>query len=737
MRQRLVLVASLVSCSLVFSANVCAAADSAHPTAPDAKTQHADALLHQIEADIVQLRQELGRSFIHGYGSRAYSDVDKMTFMDPAPVLVAGADALQGFFESAPLSVDMLHPYSLVTLDIDQQALGRLLGYAPGYFQHQPQMAPSVTPVRITFKDGSSVEAKDYLIDRSRLQARYKDLQAAEGGLDDNQFRVAERLLLEGSGSQHTFFVDNPKPIRRIRWDIRLPLPEQQVSELQPGDTLDTDEGNPRLEDISNNTVILVAPEPLLYRVGLLAQYEDGRHLQPGHRSDTAWLSDAQQTAYQQRLAALQQARERIEDGAITSRQALDDYVARQAPRTAAPTPERQRWIEQKFAGQVDSVQAVVSGTSAQTQASYSVTLAAGDDHADDQGPRIATDFISGKLGLLGNDGHWTVAPRFAAAVRRGDRALHAVNRYYYKKRHDGVDTLYRFDADHGRLDKPDYRLAEDELMLDRYAKIKAQPAASAGKQPVGSRWGVVDARTGRKIVPTRYPWAGMEDDGDYFFGIDADLNTHVYHPDGRAAFVMQGAVVSYDKTFFYAITAEEKPAVYTLDGDDIIDGRFDGMVGPFSHGRLYVTTSGNDEDPPERYFMDPSGAIAIDIGAKGWADVEPYFNDDLIYVQDAGSQRYGFADVDGELTLPFHYHDVAHGFMPASHLAVVQPDADATHYDFIDKHGETRVSVVGPIDRVDCQDGGVACTFHMEDGRVLDAFGEEMPDAPTKETDK
>ncbi|MGE9310097.1 WG repeat-containing protein [Niabella sp. CJ426] len=673
-------------------------------------------LLNTIDKDITSLKTLLKvadmRIELTAGTSKEFDASDGFNFEQQSLAKsAADKDALNKFFSQLKVHSKLFYPYNIVSIGKDEFDLLKLLGRDNFHFSHNPDKEPTYTPTRITFLDGTEISENLPIVSKKSIAAKHATTEKEDGKtyeyVDEEKMTALEKAIWESSSFDETIALQSSKPIKSISYHIELPVSSKKLYEFNTQQkTVHTIYGAITLEGVAGTKVYCTVPET--DRDGdiqIEAYYKNGKVLrQKGSNSNTV-VTDSKRKVYQEWITTLEKAKERVNKNEIKSDKDLKDFLTAHPVQMSDEDKKKYKSSVYTFSGPVSKVVFIVTDSVSKTE-SFDLAYDSYNANTKEE-PFVATDFETGRNGLLNKAGQWVVKPRFSEDFR-------PVTRFFYRDQLDDIDTTYHYDPSAKAIQKVDYTIDDPEIYDGKYVKIIHR---------VNGPKGIANVTTGKVIVPVEYDYIFFRD--DQFWVLDKNGQSGVM--DRNFKIVLPIAYKGVDAEGGYISVREggSKKDIYDARGKNITNGKYDDIKGTFSDGLLLVGKRYTNKEGyinTKNYFIDTLCNVKIDLTAKGYEDAEA-FSAGLAVVRNS-TRNYGYINTRGELIIPCQYKYARH-FYPTSQLALVQLKDDS--YVMIDKKGNIVKKLSGSYSKSKFEKADRASRILMTDQRSFNEYGEEL----------
>ncbi len=673
-------------------------------------------LLNTIDKDITSLKTLLKvadmRIELTAGISKEFDPNDGFNF-EQQSLAKPGADrqALHQFFSQLKVHSKLLYPYNFVSIGKDEFDLLKLLGRDNFYFSHNADKEPAYTPTHITFLDGNEISQKLPLVSKKSIAAKYTTTEKEDGKtyeyVDEEKMTALEKAIWESSSFDETIALQSSKPIKSVSYHIELPVSSKKIYQLNTQQkTVNTIYGAITLEGIAGTKVYCTVPDT--DRDGDIqveAYYKNGKVLRQKGSSSNTVVTDSKRKVYQEWITTLEKAKEQVNKNEIRSDTDLKAFLTAHPVQMSDEDKQKYKSSVYTFSGPVSKVVFIVTDSMSKTE-SFDITYDSYNANTKEE-PFVATDFETGRNGLLDKAGQWVVKPRFSEDFR-------AVTRFFYRDQLDDADTTYHYDPATKTIQRVDYTIADPEIYDGKYVKVIHR---------VNGPKGIADATTGKIILPVEYDYIHFRD--DQFWVLDKNGQSGV--KDRNFKIVLPIAYKGVDAEAGYISVREggAKKDIYDARGKNITNGKYDDIKGTFSDGLLLVGKRYTNKEgyiDTKNYFIDTLCNIKIDLTAKGYEDAEG-FSAGLAVVRNS-TRNYGYINTRGELVIPCQYK-YARYFYPTSQLALVVLKDDTNV--LIDKKGNIVKKLPGSFSKSKFNKTDRASRILMTDQRSFNEYGEEL----------
>lgn len=602
------------------------------------------------------------------------------------------------------IDIELRHPYNLVKFDFEKDEYAKYRGESRSYYSEHPEELPSYKPVKIRFQDGKTEKVKKYVSERALRETQ-------EEGESDPKLSDLEHYLLEDQWYSpiERMGLYTSKPIKSMIVEVTVNIPGFTTYHLsQDGEIAETPGVKIELVGISGDEFAVILPGTLEDRYSILALYEDGRVLGDMFSSRNIGFTEQSVSKLNKLITFYDQALAEVENGNLDSIDDVQNFIESLMTKNKITFSETDRVIElhQSVRGPISEIVVKVRQEKVDKQ-TFTFEISADTEEDSKADFIVASDFKTEKFGILDLKGNWVVHPEFSDDFR-------AVGPHFYMDFTEDNDRIfYFFDSKKKKLHPVDFIPENDEPVLDRYYVIQKEANGPEG---------VFDVKTQKIVIPiTDYRFTDMIADRYW-------LVQKTEHWSSKGVLDETGAVVvppnhmeiTYQDGFFYTeiyLSPEEypdvyprtRPDIYTLEGVNITQGKYNRISDKFSDGALLVKyehyeESGKNAVTLKRvdwYFINTAGEVLAEFPNDEYKKIHPFENG-LARIQDAVG-FYGFIDPDGKVTLPFEYI-FATDFKGSYALAQFNQDGKSTTA-FIDKKGKVIITLPATFREIRYQD--------------------------------
>ncbi|MBJ2174830.1 hypothetical protein JBL43_11320 [Aureibaculum sp. A20] len=370
--------------------------------------------------------------------------------------------AINKYLDSLYLREDLQYPSNYITFDYYDGKFGNIIGYSSYYYDNEKEN-PVFLLKKVVFKD------KTVLVTNDTLKR-----------LTKSSSNIGVRLK-------------QSKPVEKLEVEVNYQYPVVEKFNLGKDNTkLTFPEGEIILKNIEKNKVTLIMPKSIEERLVVIdALYKDGRVMQK-HGMSGGTLPSKETLSFLKTVMGIQKnALKKLKNNEFKDKAELETFIKKNIPAEPLET-EPYYTATYRYSGNVSSInifiskqQNILGKKNLVVQKSYL------SKRKDQFGYFISTDSITKKDGLVGIDGKWKIQPNF--------NELSSLNYYYYGGYLNGSYQLYLLDLSKNNLTPVSYSLFESDLYHNTLVIVERK-----------SLRGVVDAKTGKVIIPIehKYIWA-------------------------------------------------------------------------------------------------------------------------------------------------------------------------------------------------------------------------------------
>ncbi|MCQ4142652.1 WG repeat-containing protein [Chryseobacterium sp. EO14] len=471
--------------------------------------------------------------------------------------------------------------------------------------------------------------------------------------------------------SKQKTVLERSKMIKKINYQVQIPLEETKIFYVSKSvETIETPFGKIELTGISGSKIQFNVPSVIKEKTLAQALYKYARILRFRNSNNFTLFSNEKIEAYENYIKVLEQTQKLVSSNIINSEEKLEEYLAENTPKSLKNIDENSSitQVNMEFSGPIDKVAFMVTISDSQLRTFQGTAdLAYSDDEKDYM---VAQDFETRKLGILSKNGNWLVQPQFDDYFRK-------INRRYFTDQIDDRENIYHFNPKTNIIAKVDYRLNEYTIFLDKYVKIETH---------VNGLKGLAEVETGKIVLPMEHSFLNLEEGKFWHLKKEEkegvlDVNFKVIMPITYDGIDVEDGYIFVKKKHGNRIDA------YNENGKNLINGKFNEIIGTFSNGLLLVATEKKTKEGYSQshyYYIDDLCKIKIDATAKNYYEPKEFSAGMAVVENKDGT--YGYIDSNGELAIPFQYK-FAHNFYPTSQLALVELNDEVNV--LIDKQGK------------------------------------------------
>lgn len=602
---------------------------------------------------------------------------------------------LNRYFSNLYVGGAIMPPYNFISLKKDENELIKILGVDNFYFHDRNNKYPKMTPVKFIFLDKTEQDSKGLFETAETLKEKYgkKEPEGYYSDIDSTKLDDADKYLLtESSSFYQEYKVKTQKPIAAVVMDIEFPIKGSSVQNISNDHKIvQTAHGNIELKGLKDNVLILEIPNDLEKSIQVLALYQDGRRLAEKSSNSNTVFSKEKVDAFQKLLPAYDKALKEIEKGNIKDGEALKSFITKEAKIDvdALETPDKMQKTY-RFSGPIATVQLKIEETNSnvfKTQVTYHLKSVENQDYL------IATDFNTEKRGLVDTKGNWIVAPKYNAHFRQ-------LNSYFYTDQIDDHDQTYYFNPTTKILQEVAYKIDDTEIYGGKYVKIETK---------VNGPIGVIDANTGKFLIPMKHGFIHYQDNGTWLARDDESDKEGAYAADGTVLIPLTFDNVKYKTGFFYTkynptdFYYTEQVNIYNSQGKNITNNRYNELIDAFSDGLQLVKKHTFDKEKKgtilysDYYYIDNLGNEKLNFEHEKYHEAFAFSNG-LARIEKANNDQYdydgdfGFIDTKGQVIIPFEYSKCTDFY--GTYAYAEKKNGENSWYGFINQKNEKVITL-------------------------------------------
>ncbi|MDP8100045.1 WG repeat-containing protein [Pasteurella atlantica] len=398
-------------------------------------------LMDKVNSEILKLEMMLDISNMQFevapiQGKKSFSVNDAPTFIDLKRKVSIDKNKIQHFFDALDVYSKIYYPYNIIILKPHLYDLVKVINKDNSYWNRNYNNIPIFKAISVEYLDGSHKNIETLVLSKSSVEKKYMVTDKDNGkeysySKTDNATEI-EKIVLNSSFAEKNFVLENPKPIKSIKFTIDFPLENVETKTLsEKNKIIHTEFGDIKLIQMVNNKVVLEYPQTLSKLIKIRGIYKDGRILRDRSASSHTVLSEKQQQFVHQYLEMLKEAKKQIINKTIKTEKLLQQYINKHTPIQAPLKLKIRKSLT--FSGELNEIDVLISKEMKieKFTSTYKIKPLANKNHH-----LIAIDFNTGKQGILNSKGKWVVKPTFI-------RLFHKIANIYCGKMTENSDIAY------------------------------------------------------------------------------------------------------------------------------------------------------------------------------------------------------------------------------------------------------------------------------------------------------
>lgn len=558
---------------------------------------------------------------------------------------------VQDALKSKDIYQDIIAPYSVLRIgDTDLFDWNSMMGVGNFFFDEHPDYMPKLILKKVYFADGTVLTANEVLVEKH------------EEILGEDNSRLNDEF----------FLIKSAKSVESVEYEVVLKNMGLKTAVFTTDQTEQLVNGaSVSVTTWKGKEIGFLFPEHLYRQLtGLDAVYKDGRFLSE-KGSNTSSLPPRSKRKQLQHLSNFyKETIKKAEKKEFTDIKSLEDYLLKNLPEIDTVTPN-DVLKNYYFSGPPSEIRMYFPESTANTE-----PLTIKNSRIHSRGVvfkrEIATDFESGKQGVMDSQGNWIVKPVYERIYNQND--------YFFlvQQQEDGPSSYHWLSEKGDRwVDLKNIEIYRNEL----YGSYLLVEDGTNGPK------GIFNVANGLMVVPP-------ENDNIY---VENNLfvirnNDEITILDADAQKILTGVFesVRIDDPFIYMLPKDANAfsgyQIYNKKGKNIT-GQFLCDGGWESGSNLVlVYKKGKEEYERHYFFLDTEGRVAITIDPEKYVQAERFRNNRALLKDKNG--MYGYMDEKGAVAIPFAFTDASE-FRGKYALAKQKMPSGAIWIGLVDERGK------------------------------------------------
>lgn len=536
--------------------------------------------------------------------------------------LKSGQD-VQEALKSRNVYQDIMAPYSILRIgDTDLFDWNSMMGVGNFFFDEHPDYMPKLILKKVFFADGTVQTAKEVLVEKP------------EEILGEDNSRLNDEF----------FLIKSAKSVESVEYEVVLKnagvktavFTKDQTEQVVNGATIS-------IKSWNGKEVGFLFPEHLYRQLtGLDALYKDGRFLNE-KGSNTSSLPPKSKRKQLQNLSGFyKETIKKAEKKEFADIRSLEEYLQKNLPEIDTLTPN-DVLKNYYFSGPPSEIRMYFpEGTTSNDP------LTIKNSRIHSRGivlkREIATDFESGKQGVMDGKGNWVVKPLYERIYNQND--------YFFlvQQTEDGPSSYHWLNEKGDRwVDLKNIEIYRNELYGDY---LVVENGTNGPK-------GIFNVVNGVMVIPAENDNIYVEE--NLFVIRNKDEITIL---DEAAQKVLSGIFesVRIDDPFIYMLPK----GANSFSGYQIYNKKGKNITGQFlcdggwesGSNLVLVYKKGREEYERHYFFLDAEGQVVITVDPDKYVQAERFRNNRALLKDKKG--MYGYIDEKGAVAIPFVFTDAS-----------------------------------------------------------------------------
>lgn len=551
----------------------------------------------------------------------AFNEEDDFAFTKS--VKLKSPKEVQEALKTRNIYQDIIAPYSILRIgDTDLFDWNSMMGVGNFFFDEHPDYMPELILKKVYFADGTVLTAKEVLVEKT------EEILGEDNSRLDDEF----------------FLIKSAKSVESVEYEVVLKNSGIKTAVFTTAQTEQLINGIPiSVKSWKGKQVGFLFPEPLYRQLtGLDAVYKDGRFLSEKGSNTSSLPPKSKRTQLKELSVFYKETIKKAEKKEFADIKSLEDYLLKNLPEMDTLTPN-DVLKNYYFSGPPSEIRMYFPDNSSGAE-----PLTVKNSRVHSLGVvlkrEIATDFESGKQGVMDLQGNWIVKPSYERIYNQND--------YFFlvQQTEDGPSSYHWLSEKRDRwVDLKNIEIYRNEL----YGNYLIVEDGTNGPK------GIFDVVSGVMVIPP-------ENDNIY---VENNLfvirnNDEITILDADAQKILTGVFesVRIDDPFIYLLPKEANGfsgyRIYNKKGKDVT-GPFLSDGGWESGSNLVlVYKKGKGEYERHYFFINPDGKVVITIDPDKYVQAERFRNNRALLKDKNG--MYGYIDEKGAVTIPFTFTDAS-----------------------------------------------------------------------------